>query len=219
MPTRSRRRETLPTGTKYRILELLARDELTADALSQELRLSATAVRQHLANLDALGLVERRKTTPGPGRPAYLYRLSDAAQAALPKRYDLLLKLLVEVLEARQGEGGVAELFAEAGGRLAREIAPRFEALPSKRRRSAILEWLEAEFGWQADAEDTAPQLCRITVHQCPFRAVTVPHPALCGAFFTTLLEALGLGSPVTHSPLEGVACCALELRSGPKGD
>ena len=80
-----------PTGTRLDILERLLRRELSSQALAEELGISPAAIRQHLATLEALSLVTRRKVVTQPSRPTYLYRVSPQGMRVFPKRYDLLL--------------------------------------------------------------------------------------------------------------------------------
>ena len=93
--------EGLPAGTKRRLLDLLLREERTAEDLAAGLDVSPTAVRQHLATLSALGLVERRRADPTSGRPAYVYRLGELGRRVYPKRHDLLVRELIAALIER----------------------------------------------------------------------------------------------------------------------
>lgn len=207
-------RDTLPDGTKRTLLDLLLKHERTAEDLATGLGVSATAVRQHLATLTGSGIVERRKADTATGRPAYLYRLTDLGRRLYPKRHDLLLRGLVDAMLARQGRQWTLTIVSD----VARALADAAE-LPrgkSADRWRAALAWLEAEFAWEADVEDLPGGRRRVVLHQCPFRAVSVDHPAVCGAFFCALLDRLTEAGPFAHRPIgDGLRCCALES-SGP---
>lgn len=204
--------ERLPEGTKRSLLDLLLREERTSEDLADRLDVSATAVRQHLATLSGLGMVERRKEATSGGRPAFLYRLSDLGRRSYPKRHDLLVRELIETLIAREGPDWTMAVVTDAGARLAEGVRNRFEGLDEGDRWDAVLEWLEEEFAWEASAEDRPEGGRRVVVHQCPFQSVSSDHPAVCGAFFTTLLARLTGAGPFVHRPIgDGVCCCALE--------
>src|SRR5580700_11221750 len=96
-----------PTGTRLDILELLLKQELSSQSLALSLKVSPAAIRQHLGTLEALGLVSRRKVVTQPSRPTYLYRVSPQGMRVFPKRYDMLLALMIEVLSEHQGPGAV----------------------------------------------------------------------------------------------------------------
>src|SRR5512145_2199568 len=113
-----------PEGTKYAILQLLLRQELRPAELSRKLGITPTAVRQHLATLTALGLVERRRQRSGPSRPPEIYRLSTQGRRIFPKRYDLLAAGLIEVMLERSGPDRTLEAVADAARRLAERVEP-----------------------------------------------------------------------------------------------
>lgn len=203
---------SLPTGTKRRLLDLLLREEHTAEDLAERLDVSPTAVRQHLATLGASGLVERRTADPTAGRPAYVYRLGELARRVYPKRHDLLVRELIAALTAREGTQATLEIIADAARRVAEDARETLGDTAPVRQWESALAWLEAEFAWEADVEETADGGRRFILHQCPFQAVSAHHPAVCGAFFTTLLEQLTGGGPYVHRVIrDGVRCCALE--------
>jgi DeoR family suf operon transcriptional repressor len=213
--------QALPAGTKRRLLDLLLRDERTAEELASRLDVSPTAVRQHLATLSALGLVERRTADPTSGRPAYLYRLGELGRRAYPKRHDLLVRELIEALIAREGREATLAIITDAARRVAEGAREGLGDSDPALRWESALAWLETEFAWEADLEEMPGGGRRFVLHQCPFQAVSADHPAVCGAFFTTLLEQLTGGGPYVHRVIrDGVRCCALEAgrARSPKG-
>ena len=203
----------LPDGTKHDILRLLFKLELSSYALADRLGVSPTAVRQHLDTLGALGLVTRRKALTQPGRPTYLYRLSAEGKRAFPKRYELLLGHLIEVLLERHGPDAVAEVVEAAARRLAERMRGQFDRGDPRLRWERLVDWLEEELAWQADVTAEAGGRRRVVIHHCPFQDVARVHPAVCGVFLTTLVRALYGEAPVEHVPdAAGPACCALVL-------
>lgn len=173
--------------------------------------MSPAAVRQHLDTLSALGFVSRRKVVTRPSRPTYLYRLSDEGSRAFPKRYDVLLRYLVEVLIERHGTQDVVEVLEAAGRRLAERVRGRFASADERERWELLVDWLENEFAWQAEITEEPPGRRRITIYHCPFQDASRVHPAVCGAFLSALIRALYGEAPVDHQPAAGApACCSL---------
>jgi DeoR family suf operon transcriptional repressor len=200
-----------PGGTKDDILKLLVKQELSAQTLAEHLHVSPAAVRQHLDTLKALGLVSRRTRVTRPSRPTYLYRLTPHGHRVFPKRHDLLLAQIVEVLVERHGPAAVAEVLEAAAARLAAQVRDRVEHPDRRMRWTRLLAWLEEELAWQANVADQPGGSRRITVHHCPFQEVAAAHPAVCGVFVTALLRALAGDAQVEHTVLpDGPACCAL---------
>lgn len=209
-------RETLPPGTKRDIMKLLAKRELSAQNLAETLSVSPAAVRQHLETLGALGLVTRRKIVTRPSRPTYLYRLSTEGTRSFPKRYDLLLTLLVEVALERQGHEMVGELVQAAGRRLADDVRDRFARAPEREHWRLLAGWLETTLGWQAETAEENTGVRRITIHQCPFHDVAQIYPPVCGLFFASLIRALcGDVAIAAATTPPAPACCELTV-SGP---
>lgn len=204
--------DRLPEGTKRTLLDLLVRQERTAEEIARHLDVSATAVRQHLATLSGLGLVERRKADTSGGRPAFLYRLSDLGRRAYPKRHDLFARELITTLIEREGPEWTLAIVTDTARHLADDVRGQIAGSDRAHRLDVLAKWLESEFAWEADVEEGPDGAYRFVVHQCPLQAVSADHPAVCGAFFTTLLERLTDAGPFLHRPLgDGVCCCALE--------
>ena len=205
-----------PTGTRLDILELLLRQELSSQQLSERLEVSPAAVRQHLTTLEALGLVTRRKLVTQPSRPMYLYGVSPQGMRIFPKRYDLLLGQLISVLAERQGREAVEEAIAAAARRVAEHASSRVSAGTGPERWRRLLEWLETEFAWQAQVTEESSAPRRLTIHQCPFQDLSKEQPDVCGVFFGALIRTLCPGAVVHHAEAEATpACCAFLVSEG----
>lgn len=193
-------------------MKLLTKQELSAQSLAQTLGVSAAAVRQHLETLNALGLVNRRKVITKPSRPTFLYRLSRRGAETFPKRYDLLITLVIDVVRERDGANAVSDLVEAAAERLAGQLRTAVHAADPQQRWDSLMEWCEAELAWHADVAAGPNGGRRVRIHQCPFHAVARRHdPIVCGVFFRTLIRRLYEPVTVDHVPLsDGVACCDL---------
>lgn len=206
-----------PTGTRLDILERLLRQELSSQALAEELGISPAAIRQHLTTLEALSLVTRRKVVTQPSRPTYLYRVSPQGMRVFPKRYDLLLTHLIEVLTERQGPDGAATIIEGAARRVAERAPIGVTRAEGQNRWQRLVEWLDAEFAWQANVVEEAGNIRRVTIHQCPFQDLSKTQPDVCGLFFGTLIRSVCHGGAVEHAVVAGMpACCAFVVRLAP---
>ncbi len=206
----------LPSGTKREILDLLIREELSAQELADRLGVSSAAVRQHLATLKGGGLVVRGKGDPRPGRPSYVYALSPLARRAYPKRYDVLASGLYDALLDRHGEAAALELVETAARRVARRARTGLAIDDPGRSWDVLLAWLEETFVLEAEWEPAGDGRRRIVVHHCPFQDISADRPRVCGTFLTSLIgELLGIDR-VSHVPLEGrLRCCAIDIEEG----
>ena len=193
-------------------MKLLTKQELSAQSLAETLGVSGAAVRQHLETLNALGLVSRRKVITKPSRPTFLYRLSRRGAETFPKRYDLLITLVTDVVRERDGASAVSDLVEAAAEWLAGQLRAAVHATDPRQRWQSLMEWCEEELAWHADVAAEANGGRRVRIHQCPFHAVSRRHdPTVCGVFFRTLIRRLYEPVTVDHVPLSnGVACCDL---------
>src|SRR5689334_2626553 len=188
-------------GTRRDILELLSKQELTVAELAEALEITPAGVRQHVTPLEALGWIEHDREVQGAHRPTHRYRLTEEGQRAFPKRYDLLLGEVLEVLLTHQTPAQVQGIVRQAAQRVAQRARSELSgASPAAQWKSAV-QWLEREMAWQADVTESKDGARRFTIHQCPFRDVSRAHPELCGAFFTTLIAELSGRPPGQHQP------------------
>jgi predicted ArsR family transcriptional regulator len=199
------------SGTRGRIARLILENgPVTAAGLSARLGLTPAAVRRHLDNLMADGMVEARTArqhgSRGRGRPARLFAMTDAGRSAFEHAYDDLAASALRFLAEIAGPGAVAAFARQQIAELERRYLPVVAAAAPADRVTALAEALSADgyaasvarMGNPAAGKGTAPaagggeQLCQ---HHCPVAHVAAEYPQLCEAE----TEAFGrlLGTPV----------------------
>ncbi len=180
----------------------------TAATLGSRLGLTPAAIRRHLDNLLAEGLIETRMARTygnrGRGRPAKVFVITDAGRSAFEHAYDDLATGALRFLAETAGPEAVAEFARRQLADLERRYAPVVAQGELGARVQALAEALSAD-GYAASA-GPAPavrvglgsggmageQLCQ---HHCPVAHVAAEFPQLCEAG----TEAFGrlLGTPV----------------------
>jgi predicted ArsR family transcriptional regulator len=195
--------ERAEQGTRARIARLILENgPLTAAGLSGRLGLTPAAVRRHLDNLLAEGMIEAREArcygSRGRGRPARMFAITDAGRSAFEHAYDDLAASALRFVAETLGDEAVAEFARRKISDLERRYRPVVDAAPPGRRVQALAEALSAD-GYAAAAsvapvsgETAGEQLCQ---HHCPVAHVAAEFPQLCEAE----TEAFGrlLGTPV----------------------
>lgn len=176
-------------STRGQIITLLRRSSRTVDELAQELNLTHTAVRAHLAVLERDGLVQQRSERRGSGKPSSVYDLTSSAEYLFPKSYGQLLDQLLDVLSERVAAGEVEMLLREVGRRMAAQWKIPSGELPV--RLEAAVEVLN-ELGGLMERETEGETLC-IRGYRCPFTAVVREHPEVCHLTETLLTELVGV--------------------------
>ena len=189
-------------GTRARIARLILENgPVTAAALSTRLGLTPAAVRRHLDNLLAGGLIEvrtaRRMASRGRGRPAKLFVITDAGRSAFEHTYDDLATSALRFLAEAGGPGAVAEFARRQVAELERRYRPVME-IAGEDKVKALAEALSAD-GYAASAT-SAPALAagggeQLCQHHCPVAHVAAEFPQLCEA--ETEAFARLLGTPV----------------------
>ena len=196
-------------GTRAQIARLILENgPVTAAGLSTRLNLTPAAVRRHLDNLLADGMIEtrtaRRPASRGRGRPAKLFAITDVGRSAFEHAYDDLATSALRFLAEVAGPGAVAEFARRQVADLERRYGPVVQGAAPGDRVAALAEALSAD-GYAASASgapargqpggDVAPggeQLCQ---HHCPVAHVAAEFPQLCEA--ETEAFARLLGTPV----------------------
>lgn len=107
--------ESLLSGTKREILEMLLDGPMTVPELANRLNINITAIREHLNNLAANNLVTYDFVNMGKGRPKKIYHITKQGVNLFPKRYDLLLKIFLDQLEKEMGHDWVKNFLSRAG--------------------------------------------------------------------------------------------------------
>jgi predicted ArsR family transcriptional regulator len=188
-------------GTRAQIARLILENgPATATGLSARLSLTPAAVRRHLDNLLAEGMIEARNARShkarGRGRPARLFAITDAGRSAFEHAYDDLATSALRFLAERAGPEAVAEFARRQVGELEIRYAVSVGTGSASERVQALAEALSAD-GYAASASQApalggGEQLCQ---HHCPVAHVAAQYPQLCEAE----TEAFGrlLGTPV----------------------
>jgi DeoR family transcriptional regulator, suf operon transcriptional repressor len=179
-------------GTRGRILEELASAPRTARDLAKTLGIQESAARGHLDRMEDRGLVLPSFRREGVGRPRKRYVLTDQGQELFPKRYELILDTVVTELLAREGEGFVSALFAEAAERMAREIVKDLPKGGTPDERARQLVTALNRLGFRCTIQRSPDGHLRIIRTNCVFRHSALSHPyLLCEVFDKRLTETL----------------------------
>ena len=186
-------------STRGRIARLILENgPVTAADLSARLGLTPAAVRRHLDNLLADGMIETRIARPyghrGRGRPARLFAMTDAGRSAFEHAYDDLATSALRFLAETGGPRAVAEFAQRQVSELERKYRPAVESAGAGERVQALAEALSAD-GYAACASDApaaaggGEQLCQ---HHCPVAHVAEQYPELCEAETEAFSRLLG---------------------------
>jgi DeoR family suf operon transcriptional repressor len=197
------------------LVELKRAQTLTAKELAGKLGVSLNAVRHHLKELEAEGLVHYERQHRGVGAPVFAYRLSDMAEGLFPRRYEAtLLEFLDHVVE-REGRDAAVRVLEGHFGNLTRRLKAEVDGAPPARRLEAVARVL-ADEGYMAEwqvsgtAGDTAGTL---TEHNCAIHSVAARFPELCAAEARFLEDVLGAPVDRRAHILGGCSRCEYHVK------
>jgi DeoR family suf operon transcriptional repressor len=169
--------------------------------------MTPNALRRHLKELEAEGIVRFEREPRGVGRPANAYRLTAAGEALFPRAYDAALAQVLELVRAQQGSAGVAELFAQQWAEITAEAKDALGSLPLHERVQLLAELLSSR-GYMAEAESGPDGATRIREHNCAIRAIAERFPEVCAAEARFLEEVLGATVERHAHIASGANCC-----------
>lgn len=194
------------------LVELKRAQPLTARDLAGKLGVSLNAVRHHIKELEAEGLVAYARQHRGVGAPAFAYRLTPMGEGLFPRRYEAtLLQFLDHIVEREGRDAAVRVLEAHFAG-LAQRLRSETAGLGPARRLEVVAQVL-ADEGYMAEAGAGADSIGTLTEHNCAIQSVAERFPELCAAEARFLEEVLG--APVNRRAhiLGGCGACEYHVR------
>jgi DeoR family transcriptional regulator, suf operon transcriptional repressor len=113
--------------TRQRILALLLDGEKSAGQIAKVLCIQKSASRAHLESLLAEGYVRSRFNIEKLGRPKKVYGLTDHGREFFPRRYDLVLNLLLKKIAEKEGSQEARKLVESVADSVAADVATKIQ--------------------------------------------------------------------------------------------
>jgi len=197
------------------LLELKCAQPLTAKQLAGKLGVSANAIRHHLKELEAEGLILYGREQRGVGAPTFAYRLSTAGEELFPRRYEETLTELLERVSERAGRNVVVELLEDHYATLTRRLQSELAGVTRGDRVAAIARMM-SDAGYMAEWQE-AEGAFRLSEHNCAIRAVAERYPEVCAAEERFLQAVLGATVDRRTHIVSGCNACEYAIQfSGP---
>lgn len=173
------------TATKQNILQyLLKQGRATAQQLAKAFDLSSQAIRRHLGELEAGGLIEHNEMQKGMGRPQYWYQLSSKGRGLFPHRYEEFAVSFLDTLAETVGEERVGKVLEKQWQKKAQDYRDRVGDGTLQERVTKLVQ-LRQEEGYMAElhqieTEDNQQQFV-LTEYNCAISEVAESYPSICG--------------------------------------
>ncbi len=165
-------------GPQARVLEALRRrGGATAEELARELGGGAVAMRVHLRNLLAAGLVSHEEERQEVGRPVRRFQLTAAADSTFPKQYERFAVALADAVAEQLGEKALKAVLDNWLDRLEPYLKARLPDDPDEQ--LDALAKHQSAFGFMASVK-TGKGEDLLLERNCPIAAVAVRFPVIC---------------------------------------
>ena len=207
--------------TRQKILSLLKTSgPLSADRLSQELDLSAMAVRQHLYAMAREKLVsyeeEARKVDgrSAKGRPTKLWQLTAAADDFFPDGHGAFSVELIESLRKVFGEKGMERLLESRAKDQIAQYGRELKGASSLPKRLQVLAELRSREGYMAEVVSEGRNEFLLLEHHCPICSAAKNCTGICNRELEVFQKVLGKGVFVEREShiLAGATRCAYRV-------
>lgn len=208
-------------STKQDILQrLLKQGQATAQELAETLEISPQAIRRHLKDLEAEGLIQYQSVQAGMGRPQHVYQLSRQGRDRFPDRYGEFAMSLLDTLAQTVGREQVSSILRKQWERKAQEYRDRLHTGGSVRDRVALLVELRRAEGYMAewypaDANGDEAEGYVITEYNCAISDIAESFPSVCGHELEMFSAALpDCAVERTHWLIHGEHRCGYLIRA-----
>jgi len=171
------------------LLELKRAQPLTAAELAVRFAVSANAVRRHLKELEAEGLITWKRDQRGTGAPTHCYRLTAGGEALFPTQYGEALTDVLAFIAQRSGREAVRDFFAQRFRTHAERLRVELAHASLEEKVAAVVELLSGQgfmAAWTVEADGL-----QLAEHNCAVRAAAEQFPEICAAEADFLREVL----------------------------
>ncbi len=194
------------------LLHLKSEGGAAAAELAELLGCSLNAVRHHLKELEAEGVVGYDRTPKGVGAPAHTYRLTEAGHDLFPERYARTVVDLLDHVVSAEGRQVAVAFLEEQYDALEQRLAAATQGLAGRARGEAVARVLMAE-GYLATWDDSEPEGGLLVEHHCPHRLVAERFPEVCAAEERVLSTVFGVPVERRSRIAGGCGTCSYKIR------
>jgi predicted ArsR family transcriptional regulator len=153
---------------------------LTLEELSEYLKITRNAVRQHVAALENNGIVTEGVTRPSGGRPEQLYVLTDEGKEFFPRNYSWFAQLMVESIAQESGVAGLRERLGTMGEGVAQQLLSQNSVLKTREQKVEKLSEVMEQFGYNTRRFAVNSDALTIEADNCIFHNLAMKNPEIC---------------------------------------
>ena len=190
-----------PAGRVLKAIQM--RGKASIKDVAADLGVTTSAVRMHLAQLQASGAIRADTVREGVGRPHFAYSLTSDAHNLFYKDYGDLARMLLEEVTETQGPDALQAVLGRVGDRLA-DLNERVRAW------AGLLD----QRGVAVEIERTGEGFV-LREYGCPYQNVAVESRAVCEMERQVMARLLESGVTLTQCVLDGYRGCQFTIVEG----
>ncbi len=201
--------------TREKILMLLKRKgPLSIEALTKELNITSMGIRQHLLSLERRGLIDYATRRQGIGRPAFLYKLTEKADALFPRTYDQFILNLLRDVEDHEGREKVDETFKWRKNRMLKDFKDSLADKKTVRDKLYGLNDILASEGYLPEIQDSDNHYA-LKIFNCPVFKIGFEYRDTCRYDLQTFRDLFGKDVTREECIIDGDASCTYIIPKG----
>jgi predicted ArsR family transcriptional regulator len=176
------------------ILSLLLNGSKTAGEIAGKLHIQKSAIRIHLESLQTEQAVKSYFRIERLGRPRKVYVITEIGRELFPRKYDMILSLLIQKVEEKEGHENAKDMIASIADNMANDILDKIKksnTSGSLEKSLKILNSFSNELGFMSSLhKENDTGTYSITSRNCVIHKVALSHQdAICNGFHTRMIE------------------------------
>ncbi|HEX5976582.1 MAG TPA: ArsR family transcriptional regulator [Nitrososphaeraceae archaeon] len=180
--------------TKELILNLLLEGSKTAGEIAGKLKIQKSAIRTHLESLQAEESVRSYFKIERLGRPRKVYELTESGRELFPRKYDLILSLILQKIESTEGHEYMKKIIESIADNIAHDIDEKIKKSSSSLEESVrILNSVSNELGFMSSfykEDEDENSTYSIVSRNCIVHKIAIRHQdAICHGFHDRIIE------------------------------
>src|ERR671925_181099 len=189
--------DTFGGDTKQLILNLLLEGSKTAGEIADKLKIQKSAIRSHLESLQAEQSVKSYFKIEGLGRPRKVYELTESGRELFPRKYDLILSLILQEIESTKGHEYMKKIIKSIADNMAHDIHEKIKKSSSSLEESIrILNSISNELGFMSsfykeeEDDDDNSSTYSIISRNCIVHKIATKHQdVICHGFHDRIIQ------------------------------
>jgi DeoR family transcriptional regulator, suf operon transcriptional repressor len=179
--------------TKKAILDLLLEGPKTSGEIADKLQIQKSAVRIHLASMQTQKTVRSYFKIVRLGRPRKIYELTEIGRELFPRKYDLILSLIVKKIEETGGPEQLKKIIRSIADDIAADIRERIEKDNSSNNFEKSLKMLNSvsnEMGFLSSINKEGDETFSLVSRNCILHKIALDNQdAICHGLHDRIIQ------------------------------